>query len=34
MELCMNPDNLWCIWADRILWDEFEVKFAMCFLVI
>ena len=28
MGLHMNPDNRWIKLADRIPWDEFEVKYA------
>ena len=27
----MNPDNRWVRLADRIPWDEFEVKYAKLF---
>lgn len=27
----MNPDNRWIKLADRIPWDEFEVKYARLF---
>lgn len=29
--LCMNPDNRWIKLADRIPWEEFEVKYAKLF---
>ncbi len=32
MGLHMNSDNRWIILADRIPWDEFEVKYARLFL--
>ncbi|MDD7025945.1 MAG: hypothetical protein PUI46_02425 [Lachnospiraceae bacterium] len=28
----MNPDNRWNKMADRIPWDEFEVKYVKLFL--
>ena len=31
MGLHMNPDNRWVKLADRIPWDEFEVKYAKLF---
>ena len=31
MGLHMNPDNRWVRLADRIPWDEFEVKYAKLF---
>ena len=31
MGLHMNPDNRWTKLADRISWDEFEVKYARPF---
>ncbi len=31
MELHMNSDNRWIKLADRIPWDEFEVKYARLF---
>ncbi len=34
MGLHMNPDNRWVRLADRIPWDEFEVKYAKLFQVI
>ena len=27
----MNPDNRWVKMADRIPWDEFEIKYAALF---
>ena len=31
MGLKMNPDNRWVKMADRIPWDEFEIKYAALF---
>lgn len=31
MGLHMNPDNRWIKMADRIPWDEFEIKYAELF---
>ena len=31
MGLRMNPDNRWIKMADRIPWDEFEIKYAELF---
>lgn len=27
----MNPDNRWINMADRILWDDFEIKYVRLF---
>ena len=34
MGLHMNPDNRWIKMADRIPWDEFEIKYAELFQAI
>lgn len=31
MGLKMNPENRWIKMADRIPWDEFEIKYASLF---
>ena len=31
MGLHMNPDNRWIKMADRVPWDEFEIKYARLF---
>lgn len=34
MSLKMNPENRWFKMADRIPWEEFKIKYHLCFQVI